>query len=169
MRVARLPLRLDGVASHVLRVLVENHLLMASISQRRDLDDPLVIRTFAAQVQNPETLELLTLLTFSDAQATSDKLWNGFKDALLWSLHNKAQPLLTGGSEFLRAEERQREIAHGGGADGLADGHIQLQEELESSFLKTLPPRGISRFTRRGRFSKTCLVAHRFIRRWAGL
>ena len=37
-------------------VLIENHLLMASLSQRRDLDDPAVIRNFAEQMQNPETL-----------------------------------------------------------------------------------------------------------------
>ena len=43
-----------------------------------------VIRQFAKQVQNPETLSLLTLHTFVDALATSDKLWNGFKDSLLW-------------------------------------------------------------------------------------
>src|SRR4030095_591681 len=54
MRVAR-RWQLDGTASHVLRVLIENHLLMASVSQRRDLDDPLVIRNFGNQVQNPET------------------------------------------------------------------------------------------------------------------
>ena len=74
------------------------------------LDDPQVIRNFSTEVQNPETLDLLTLLTFADAQATSDKLWNGFKDALLWSLYKKAAPLLTGGSEFIRAEEKQREL-----------------------------------------------------------
>jgi [protein-PII] uridylyltransferase len=103
-------LRLDGAAAHTLRVVIENHLLMASISQRRDLDDPFVIRNFAKQVQTPATLALLTLLTFADAQATSDKLWNGFKDALLWSLHHKTMPLLTGGAEFLKVEETQREL-----------------------------------------------------------
>ncbi len=159
MRVAR-RLRLDGSASHVLRVLVENHLLMASVSQRRDLDDPLVIRTFAAQVQNPETLELLTLLTFADAQATSDKLWNGFKDALLWALHNKALPLLTGGSEFIRAEERQRELLMDE-VRGLADNHISA-EELEALF-ETLPPRYFQIHTAREIF-EDLLVAHRFIR-----
>jgi [protein-PII] uridylyltransferase len=103
-------LRLDGAAAHTLRVVIENHLLMAGISQRRDLDDPFVIRNFAKQVQTPTTLELLTLLTFADSLATSDKLWNGFKDALLWSLHNKTLPLLAGGAEFLKVEEKQREL-----------------------------------------------------------
>ena len=61
---------------------------MASVSQRRDLDDPAVIRNFARKIETPEALNLLTLLTFADSQGTSDKLWNGFKDALLWQLHS---------------------------------------------------------------------------------
>lgn len=159
MRVSR-RLKLDGSASHVLRVLVENHLLMASISQRRDLDDPLVIRTFATQVQTPETLSLLTLLTYSDAQATSDKLWNGFKDALLWSLYNKALPLLTGGSEFIRAEEKQRELLMEE-VSRLGNGSIGT-EELEALFA-TLPPRYFQIHTAREIF-EDLLVAHRFMR-----
>src|SRR4029077_12308449 len=79
LRVAR-RLGLDGSATHTLRLVIEQHLLMASTSQRRDLDDPAVIRRFAKQVQNAEGLTLLTLHTFADSQATSDKLWNGFKD-----------------------------------------------------------------------------------------
>jgi [protein-PII] uridylyltransferase len=103
-------LHLDGATAHTLRLVIENHLLMAVVSQRRDLDDQFVIRQFAKQVQTAETLSLLTLLTFADSMATSDKLWNGFKDTLLWSLHNRALPLLTGGTEFLQVEEKQREL-----------------------------------------------------------
>jgi [protein-PII] uridylyltransferase len=159
MRVAR-RLRLDGAASHILRVLVENHLAMAVVSQRRDLEDPLVIRNFATLVQNPETLELLMILTFADAQATSDKLWNGFKDALLWSLHNKTLPLLTGGTEFVRAEEKQRELLMEE-VGRLADGHLSA-EELEAHFA-TLPPRYFQIHTAREIF-EDMLVAHRFMR-----
>jgi [protein-PII] uridylyltransferase len=79
------------------------------VSQRRDLDDPTVIRNFAREVKTPETLTLLTLLTFADSQGTSDKLWNSFKDLLLWQLHERARTVLTGGTEFVRASEKQRE------------------------------------------------------------
>ncbi len=103
-------LGLDGAATHTLRLVIENHLAMANISQRRDLEDPAVIRAFANQVQNAETLILLTLHTFADSLATSDKLWNGFKDSLLWTMHRKTIPLLTGGTEFILAEEKQREL-----------------------------------------------------------
>jgi [protein-PII] uridylyltransferase len=102
-------LRLDSAVAQTLQGLVENHLLMASVSQRRDLDDPTVIRNFSRQIGTPEMLNLLTLLTFADSQGTSDKLWNGFKDSLLWQLHSHAMTLLTGGTEFIRAEQEQRE------------------------------------------------------------
>ena len=88
---------------------------MASLSQRRDLDDPAVIRNFARQIETPENLNLLTLLTFADSQGTSDKLWNGFKDSLLWQLHSRAMALLTGGTEFRRASEKQLEMSPAGG------------------------------------------------------
>jgi [protein-PII] uridylyltransferase len=109
MRAAK-RLQLDGSASHTLRLIIENHLLMAALSQRRDLDDAAVIRNFARQIQTPENLNLLTLLTFADSQGTSDKLWNGFKDSLLWQLHSRAMVLLTGGTEFRRASEKQIEM-----------------------------------------------------------
>ncbi|HEV2696297.1 MAG TPA: [protein-PII] uridylyltransferase [Verrucomicrobiae bacterium] len=108
MRAAK-RLQLEGTAASTLRLLVEQHLLMASISQRRDLDDPMVIKSVARQLGSPENLNLLTLLTFADSQGTSDKLWNGFKDSLLWQLHSRALVVLTGGTEFVRAEQEQRE------------------------------------------------------------
>ena len=107
MRAAR-RLQLDDSGQDIVRFLVENHLILASVSQRRDLDDPAVIRAFARQVGTAERLNLLALLTFADSQGTSDKLWSGFKDSLLWQLHTRATALLTGGTEFLRASEKAR-------------------------------------------------------------
>ena len=131
-------LQLDGATAHTLRMVIENHLLMASLSQRRDLDDPFVIQNFVKQVQTMETLSLLTLLTFADSLATSDKLWNGFKDALLWSLHHKAVPLLTGGTEFIRAEEKQRELLQE--EVGRLAGERFSDEEVAAHF-RSLPSR----------------------------
>ena len=108
MRAAK-RLRLDESATHMLRVLIENHLLMATVSQRRDLDDPAVIGDFARVIETSENLNSLTLLTFADSEGTSDKLWNGFKDSLLWQLHSRAMVLLSAGTEFIRAEEKRVE------------------------------------------------------------
>jgi [protein-PII] uridylyltransferase len=103
-------LGLDGAKTHSLRLVIEYHLAMAQISQRRDLDDPSVISNFARQIQSVENLVLLTLHTFADSMGTSDQLWNGFKDAVLWQLYHKTRSLLTGRTEFLIAEARQREL-----------------------------------------------------------
>jgi [protein-PII] uridylyltransferase len=102
-------LALDPAAIDTLCRVIENHLLAARTCQLRDLDDPGVIRAFARTMQSTEMLNLLTLHTFADSQATSDKLWTGFKDALLWSLHRKTIAVLTGGTEFIRAGELERE------------------------------------------------------------
>jgi len=101
---------LDGATTHSLRLLIEQHLTMAQVSQQRDLEDPAVIRSFASQIQTAENLQMLTLHSFADAQATSNKLWNGFKDTLLWQLYNKAARVLLGGTDFIRAEEVQRDL-----------------------------------------------------------
>jgi [protein-PII] uridylyltransferase len=153
-------LRLEDSAARLLRVLIENHLLMASVSQRRDLDDPTVIRHFAGQMETTETLNLLTLLTFADSQGTSDKLWNGFKDSLLWQLHSRATALLTGGTEFVRAEEKQREslLAE---ARELAPKSIAA-EEVDAHFA-TLPARYFQIHTAK-EILDDIELAHRFMR-----
>src|SRR5207248_6749435 len=129
---------LDGATAHTLRLIIEHHLDMSRISQRRDLDDPAVIRSFAAKIQSAENLRLLTLHTFADTLGTSDKLWNGFKDSLLLLLFHKTLGLFTGGTAFIRVEEKQREL--------LADEVRRLlpasisEAELQAHFA-TLPPR----------------------------
>jgi [protein-PII] uridylyltransferase len=102
--------RLDGTTAHTLSLIIEHHLTMVQTSQRRDLDDPEVIQTFAAQVQGTENLDLLTLHTFADSMGTSDTLWNGFKDSLLLTLHLKTTQALQGTTEFIEAEIRQRQL-----------------------------------------------------------
>jgi len=103
-------LALDGATTHSLRLLIEHHLTMSSISQRRDLEDPVVIRQFAAVVQTPENLHMLTLHTVADTLATSDKMWNGFKDLLFTQLYRKTITQLLQGTEFITVEKKQREL-----------------------------------------------------------
>src|SRR5262249_32562902 len=92
-------LGLDSTVTQTLSLVIQHHLVMSQISQRRDLDDPRVIRQFGELIKTPENLVLLTLHTFVDSQATSPKLWNDFKETLLWTLYSKTIQLLTHGSE----------------------------------------------------------------------
>ncbi|MDA7632613.1 [protein-PII] uridylyltransferase [bacterium] len=75
--------------------LVEEHLTMATVSQRRDLDDQSVIESHAQLSQIPEHVDLLALLTFADSMGTSKDMWNGFKDGLLRSLHYQTYEALS--------------------------------------------------------------------------
>lgn len=159
LRIAK-RLGLDGLATHVLLLLIQNHLLMASTSQRRDLDDPAVIRKFAKQIQNPEALTLLTLHTFVDSQATSDKLWNGFKDSLLWTLFHKTMQFMSGATEFVRAEEKERELLMGE-VRRLKPAPLSA-EEMEAHFA-TLPARYFQIHSAREVIDDLLLV-HRFMR-----
>jgi [protein-PII] uridylyltransferase len=137
LRVAK-RLRLDGVATHALRLVIEHHLAMAMVAQRRDIEDPAVIHHFATQMQTPPNLRMLTLLTVADAYATSAELWNGFKDSLHWRLYQKTLQALAGGTAFIRAEEKQKELL----AEEVWELSSRLisREEIEAHF-STLPPR----------------------------
>ena len=159
LRVAK-RLDLDGTATHTLRVVIENHLLMANVSQRRDLSDPAVIHNFGRQMQTPEILKLLTLHTFADSQATSDKLWNGFKDALLWDLYRHTLPLLTGDTEFLRAEEKQRELLMEEVREQMPD---NLADEELTGHFEALPPRYFQIHSVED-IVNDLVLAHRFMR-----
>jgi len=66
--------------------LVERHLYMSSVAQKRDLADPNVIAEFARVVQTDRRLAALYLLTVADIRGTSPKVWNAWKGKLLEDL-----------------------------------------------------------------------------------
>ncbi|HEY1309983.1 MAG TPA: [protein-PII] uridylyltransferase [Pseudolabrys sp.] len=85
--------------------LIENHLVMSSVAQSRDLSDRKTIENFAAVVQSAERLKLLTILTTADIRAVGPGVWNGWKAQLLRTLYYETEPVLTGGfSEVNRAQ-----------------------------------------------------------------
>lgn len=67
--------------------LVEHHLLMAVLSQRRELDDQKVIADFTRIVGDRENLQMLYLLTYADMSAVGPTTWTGWKAALLQDLY----------------------------------------------------------------------------------
>jgi [protein-PII] uridylyltransferase len=85
--------------------LVENHLVMSTVAQSRDLSDRRTIENFAAVVQSLERMKLLLILTTADIRAVGPGVWNGWKAQLLRSLYYETEPALTGGfSEVNRAQ-----------------------------------------------------------------
>ena len=85
--------------------LVEQHLVMSTVAQSRDLSDRKTTENFAAVVQSLERMKLLTILTTADIRAVGPGVWNGWKAQLLRTLYYETEPALTGGfSEVNRAQ-----------------------------------------------------------------
>lgn len=79
--------------------LVENHLIMSSTAQRKDISDPEVINEFASIVKDQVRLDYLYTLTVADINATNPTLWNGWRASLMRQLYNETKKLLRHGLE----------------------------------------------------------------------
>jgi [protein-PII] uridylyltransferase len=77
--------------------LVRHHLLLPDTATRRDLDDPLTIKTVTSAVGgSAELLELLSALTVADAAATGPAAWSDWKASLIAELVRRARAALGG-------------------------------------------------------------------------
>ena len=106
---------LDPAETETVSWLVRYHLLMSSTAFKRDLADPKTIEDFARQVQSPERLRLLLILTVVDIRAVGPGVWNEWKRTLLRTLFEAAEERLRlGHKQHGRAElveARQQELA----------------------------------------------------------
>jgi [protein-PII] uridylyltransferase len=85
---------LDPTDTTDIEWLVQEHLKMSHISQRRDLEDPSLIESFAAEARTLERLEMLYLLTYADMASVSPENWTPWKATLLRALYEKAHATL---------------------------------------------------------------------------
>jgi len=79
--------------------LVEQHLHMSSVAQKRDLSDAAVIAEFARVMENERRLIALYLLTVADIRGTSPKVWNAWKGKLLEDLFWSTRRFLGGDTD----------------------------------------------------------------------
>ncbi|MCK9293658.1 MAG: [protein-PII] uridylyltransferase [Desulfobulbaceae bacterium] len=92
-----------------LTFLVREHLFLAEIAQRRDLEDEGLILRCAKQLNDPDRLTMLYLLTIADAKATGPSAWSDWKAALLLELYLKVANTLS--RDDLTLPDPRQEIA----------------------------------------------------------
>ncbi|MET9363924.1 [protein-PII] uridylyltransferase [Streptomyces sp. NPDC006632] len=80
----------------VVATLVRRHLLLIETATRRDLDDPVTVRSVADAVGSTGTLELLHALTEADALATGPAAWSSWRGALVADLVKRVAAVLAG-------------------------------------------------------------------------
>lgn len=80
----------------IVRLLVKEHVAMAHLAQRRDLNEPQVVSDFALQVGSLDGLNSLMLLTYADLNAVAPGVWSEWKSTLLWESYRRTRTLLTG-------------------------------------------------------------------------
>ncbi len=88
-------LGLDPERTDEVVFLVEAHLEMSQLSQRRDLSDRDLVEAFARRVGTVERLDMLMLLTYADHCGVGPGVWTEWKGALLWDLYTRARANLT--------------------------------------------------------------------------
>jgi len=101
--------------------LIKHHLLMSKIAFRYDLNDPKTIVDFIADVQSPERLKLLLILTVADIRAVGPDIWNGWKASLMRDLYRRAEALMGGAAPA--------EVAHIASAEALYAVSEKLREQ----------------------------------------
>lgn len=87
-------------------LLIEKHLLMSQISQRRNLSDSKTIEDFVNEIQDFENLKCLYCLTYVDMRAVAPGIWNDWRSSLLKKLYTQAEKVLQGKDLNLIIEEK---------------------------------------------------------------
>ena len=106
--------------------LILKHLLMSKTAFRYDLNDPQTIIDFAEEVQSPERLKLLLILTVADIQAVGPDIWNGWKASLMRDLYHRSEAVLGGAAPS--------EVSRGAAINAMQEARSRLTDWDDAQF-----------------------------------
>jgi [protein-PII] uridylyltransferase len=138
-------LELDAYERPLVLGLIENHLEMSS-ALRRDIFDAETVRAFAAKVQTPEELRMLTLFTYADINAVHPDALTPWKAENLWRLYIATSNHLDRNIDDERVDSRvSSELVHR--VTGLLPGKtkevLAFLEGFPQRYLRTRSPEQI--------------------------
>ena len=146
-------LGIHGEALDVIPFLVEQHLLLALISQRRDLSEEKTSVRVAQMIQDKEVLKMLFLLTIADSLATGPVARSDWKIMLLIELFFKVKRILERGilatPDATKKIEMQKKAALEVLAPAFPEEDIaHLMDQVSSRYFLTASLEDISRHLR---------------------
>jgi [protein-PII] uridylyltransferase len=124
-------LQLTPEQRRALLLLVDNHIVLSSTAQRRNLDDSATISEFATVVKSQSNLDALMLLTLADGQGTGDENWSDWKESLVWQLYRSTSLFLADGEAFYRQRTIEREDLRAAVLKKLSS---DFREEIDAHF-----------------------------------
>jgi [protein-PII] uridylyltransferase len=127
----------------IVELLVAKHLLMSHLAFRRNVGDPSLVVGFARDVESPEVLRMLTLLTVADVSAVGPGAWTGWKADLLSDLYERTLSCLDGESPLRLADQRRAELQHLLDEQAVGEPVLRLARLLTPSYLQATEPQQI--------------------------
>jgi [protein-PII] uridylyltransferase len=101
-------LQITSEQRKMLILLVDQHILLSSTAQRRNVEDPATISEFADAVRNQPNLDMLMLVTLADGMGIGENTWSDWKESLVWQLFRSASHYLAEGPAFFEQRVLQR-------------------------------------------------------------
>ena len=89
-------LKLSEADRQVLETLVQRHLLMVHLALRRDITEPSLLMRFCHQIQSPDILRMLFVLSAADLKGVGPGVLTTWKADLLTELYERSDEILTG-------------------------------------------------------------------------
>ena len=123
-------LQLSSEQRRSLVLLVDHHVTLSSMAQRRNVDDPATVIELANIVKSPSNLDLLMLITLADGQGTTD-LWSDWKESLVWSLYDATARYLRDQEGFIAQTKIERDTLRQTLIDKLGP---EFTDEIEAHF-----------------------------------
>ncbi|MEI7958006.1 MAG: [protein-PII] uridylyltransferase, partial [Verrucomicrobiota bacterium] len=131
-------LQLQSEQRKMLILLVDQHILLSSTAQRRNVEDQATISEFAAAVRNQANLDALMLVTLADGMGVGNETtWSDWKESLVWQLYRSTSRYLAEGEAFFEQRVIERKTTReavlkrlGPAYAGEVDAHFLFMPEV---------------------------------------